>query len=125
MTMEDGKREDREFIRVEYTVDVLVETSDMTLPTSEGKLCDISAQGAMLIIDRKLHSGLPVRLHLKTKKDLSPLIGYVRWQKKVDDMYRVGIIFDEKYDERNDKIIEIITEEILNEIRRKQEKSAQ
>lgn len=107
---------------MEYSIPVVVETADMAIPTIEGELCDVSAQGAMLVVSEKLHSGLFVKIKLKMKNELEPLVGYVKWQKKVDDRYRFGIVFDETFDEQNDKVIEFVTEEIISEIRKKREK---
>ncbi len=112
-------KEARKFFRVTYNVPILIETSDMIVPSIKGKLCDISGQGVKLVVSEKLHSGLLVKLHLKTEKEAT-LVGHVRWQKKINDGYRVGIIFDESYSEQNNMAVELITTEIINEIKERQ-----
>lgn len=120
LKMEDKKgKKIRKFIRVTYSIPVFVETSDMTIPSAQAELSDISGQGVKLVVSEKLHSGLLVKLHLKTEKEAT-LVGHVRWQKKINDGYRVGIIFDESYSEQNNMAVELITTEIINEIKERQ-----
>lgn len=113
-------KEKRKFVRVEYSIPVTVETSDMTVPSAEGVLQDIGAQGAMLVVNNKLNQGLFVKIHLKMKKKCGTLMGYVKWEKEVDSEYATGIVFDETHAEQNDRVVEIITEEIISEIRSRQ-----
>lgn len=115
-------KEGRKFIRVEYDMPVTIETSDMTVPSTRGVLHDISAQGAMLEVNNKLNPGLFVKVHLSMEKNCDPLTGYVQWEKDAGAGYKVGIIFDEAHAEQNDRIVELVTEEIISEIKNKQQK---
>ncbi|MFC2061791.1 PilZ domain-containing protein [Elusimicrobiota bacterium] len=118
---ENKEEESREYVRVEYTIPIIVESADMTIPPAEGFLKDISAQGAMFEIKEKLHTGLLVRIKLKMKKETAPICGYVKWMKDIGDRFRVGILLDDSVAEQNDKVIEMITAEIINETKSKQQ----
>lgn len=117
----DRKGKDkRNFVRVEYSIPVVLETSDMTVPSAEGVLCDVSAQGVMLTVNNKLNTGLFVKIHLKMKKKCSPFMGHVQWVKEAGSEYTVGVMFDESHAEQNDRVVDLMTREIISEIRRRQ-----
>lgn len=113
--------EGRRFIRVKYNVPVIVETGDMALSELDGHIQDISAQGVMFETTEKLYPGLLVRLQLKMKSDLAPLVGNVQWARPSGDNYQVGIKLDESLAEQNDRVIDMITDEIIDESRKNQE----
>ncbi len=110
--------EGREYIRVKYNVPVIVETADMALSGLDGYIQDISAQGVMFEVSEKLYPGLLVRLQLKMKSDLAPLVGNVQWVRVSEDKYLVGVKLDDTVAEQNDRVIEMVTDEIINESRK-------
>ncbi len=107
----------REFVRVDYKLPVVIETADITIGNIEGILMNIGAEGVMLKVKNKLYKGLPLKLNLMMKQKLAALIGYVKWHNAESEDYLTGIIFDNNYAENNDKIVDLITEEIISEIK--------
>jgi hypothetical protein len=117
--MDKSGKKLRNKIRVEYKIPVIVETGDVTIPEIEGVLRDISTQGAKIEADKKLYLGIFLKIYVKTKKEVGPLLGVVKWEKQSEGKYSYGILFDEAHAEQNYNIVEIVTEEILNEIKQK------
>ncbi|MGM0442160.1 MAG: PilZ domain-containing protein [Elusimicrobiota bacterium] len=107
-------KEKRKFIRVNYSIPVTVETSDVTYQTGKGELKNISADGAMIEVPCKLCSGLLVKVKLDMEKKVEPLVGYVKWQKKYRDNYHIGIKFADDFAEQNDRAVITITQKIID-----------
>jgi hypothetical protein len=55
------------------------------------------------------------------KSDLAPLVGNVQWARPAGDNYQVGIKLDESLAEQNDRVIDMITDEIIDESRKNKE----
>jgi len=120
MPDEKNASEHREFVRVEYDLPVEIETGDVVIPMTEGFLEDVSAQGAMFLSKEKLYPGLSIKLKVKLKKTQVKLYGQVIWQKKQDSIYKAGIKFDDSFSENNDKAVELIIKEIIDESKPKE-----
>lgn len=116
MDNDDKINKNRSFIRVECCIDIIIKTSDMAIPEIKGKLCDISAQGAMLTTHEKLYEGLPLNIHIKINESLPPLTGYVKWQEQNNEFFKIGIVFEDRFVEQNDRVVHAVTEYILKEI---------
>ena len=114
--MEDKNK--REYTRVTYNMPLVIEPADIAIPVSEGRLCDISLTGCMAEINEKPVIGLMIRISVKK---FPALVGHIRWLSQLNRGYRVGIMFDESASEKNRQIIDMITSEILNETRARQQ----
>ena len=118
---EQNGREHRRKMRVDYYVPVHIETGDMAIPSMGGVICDLSAQGAMLIVKEKLYNGLLVKVTFEMEKKFDPIVGYVQWQRPGEPgEYKIGIRFDDDLSEQEIRVINLITEKMINETREKQ-----
>lgn len=117
---ENKGREHRSKMRVDYYVPVHIETGDMAIPSIGGIVCDLSAQGAMLIVKEKLYSGLLVKMSFEMDKSIDPIVGYVQWQRKTDTgEYKIGIKFDGDLSAQETRVVNLITEKMIEETRKK------
>ncbi|MFH1416339.1 MAG: PilZ domain-containing protein [Elusimicrobiota bacterium] len=106
--------ESRRYVRVEYNVPAVIKTSDVAVPSANGALLDIGADGVLLEVDTKLYSGMLLSIEIENSgKEPKILAGYIRWTEKTDEKYMAGVMFDETRAVENDRIVEIITEEII------------
>ena len=91
------------------------------IPVIEGSLMDVSAQGAMVSIPEKLPVGIKLRILLNVNNAYHNLIGFLKWQKEWFGEYMTGVIFDEESSEQNDRIVELITQEIIEGLNKRDE----
>ncbi|MFW6134041.1 MAG: PilZ domain-containing protein [Elusimicrobiota bacterium] len=111
--------EKRKFIRVDYELPVKVETGDVAVPSFEGRLKDISAQGLKIESHEKIYPGTAIRIGVEINDELFSLVGYIRWMKEKGIGYILGIMLDESHAEHNNKTVEKIIEKVINEKERK------
>lgn len=109
--------EKREFVRVEISFTVIVETDIEEHACFEGKLCNIGAQGLMVKLPVRLSPGDTVRIFGEDAGENPPLIGWVKWidSSAAEENY-TGIELDERYAEQNDVIMETFTQRVIDEI---------
>ncbi len=113
-TNKNRGKEKRKFIRVKFSIPLRIETPDITYSSCEGNLKNVSADGAMVELPRRLTTGLLVKINFSLDKEEASLVGYVKWQRKHKDNYRIGIKFDHSCAEQNDRTVTAITQKIIN-----------
>lgn len=113
----------RKYVRVSLNIPVSIQTADVTIPRARGFLQDISATGAMFETTVKMQRSLLVRIFIDLDQKFGPLIGNVVWQNQTAaGNLRTGIKLDDSSAEQNDKVVEVVVEKIIEEIKNKTKK---